>query len=214
MTAAGKARGIIFRGDEVRSAREGRKTQFRRVVKSTARGCTVGVYSDSDRGPYECVNVGDDGDPIDSEPIRCPYGVPGDRLWVRETFGVVRSLGADRDHDDYRYVYRADPADAYQWDGAASQGFRWRPSIFMPREASRLTLVVEAVRVERLSAITDEDAVAEGFVGHASANVDGAVLSVEPGEQYLAAFRAMHNLAADADPWLWVVTFKKEPANG
>ena len=77
MTSAVKSRGIIFRGDMVRAILAGAKSQTRRIVKPTAKGCTVGVYSDSARGPYECVNVGDDGDPIDSEPIRCPYGVPG-----------------------------------------------------------------------------------------------------------------------------------------
>jgi len=177
VTAAGKARGIIFRGD---------------MVHFLAR--------------------------------KCPYGVPGDRLWVREAFASFDNVGRPIKPSDATYVVLRDGTQVYR-DGVivpclavyapgASDHIRWRSSRFMPRWASRLTLVVEAVRVERLSAITDEDAVAEGFVGHASANVDGAVLSVEPGEQYLAAFRAMHKLAADADPWLWVVTFKKEPANG
>ncbi len=213
MTAAGKARGIIFRGDEVRSAREGRKTQFRRVVKSTARGCTVGVYSDSDRGPYECVNVGDDGDPIDSEPIRCPYGVPGDRLWVRETICTAdASFGGDN------YYFAADRRGVGLARYAALvKRFPWKygrviPSIFMPREASRLDLLNRQVRVERLSAISNEDAIAEGIDWQSQVGVDGNGPS--PREFFMDAFRAMHKLAAAADPWLWVVTFSKEPANG
>ncbi len=207
MTAAGKARGIIFRGDMVRAILDGRKTQTRRVVKPQPirdpyNGCDGDLVIWGRTVQRLAPSPSGDSRSKITVPVPCPYGVPGDRLWVRETW---------HDSPDGT-IYRATKEQHGSCDFGGDAP--WKPSIFMPRSKSRLTLVVEAVRVERLSAITDEDAVAEGFVGHASANVDGAVLSVEPGEQYLAAFRAMHKLAADADPWLWVVTFKKEPANG
>lgn len=222
MTAAGKARGIIFRGDMVRAILAGTKTQTRRVVKPQPirdpyNGCDGDLVIWGRTVQRLAPSPSGDSRSKITVPVPCPYGVPGDRLWVRETWCPGRGLAFVASPEILMAPAGAAlaPGVIYSADGASlPPGTKWRSSRFMPRWASRLTLVVEAVRVERLSAITDEDAVAEGFVGHASANVDGAVLSVEPGEQYLAAFRAMHNLAADADPWLWVVTFKKEPANG
>lgn len=235
-----KSRPIIFRGDMVRAIREGRKTQTRRVVKPTAKGCTVGVYSDSANGPYECVNVGDDGDPIDSEPIRCPYGVPGDELWVREAWRTVadidkvnasgmarRAILAGYAKPWAPMLYEADGArcEWMKFDGLGGGPGRYRHARFMPRWASRLTLVVESVRVERLSAISNEDAKAEGV---RTLTKDGSVVKYaildkgdmsstawadmerNPRDAYLRAFRAMHKLAADADPWLWVIGFRKQ----
>lgn len=197
MTTATKSRGIIFRGDMVRAILAGAKSQTRRLVKDT------GLYAiDARFHPAESV-----ASERRALATQCPYGVPGDELWVRETFGVVQSIGADRDHDGERYVYRADPASDYQWSGAASQGFRWKPSIFMPREASRLTLVVKSVRVDRLSAITREDAIAEGFPGtFGTEELEG----LTPADEYIVAFRALNKLAADADPWVWVIEFARK----
>ena len=181
-----RERPIIFAGWTVRAILDGRKTQTRRIVKPTVKGCTVGTYSDSARGPYECVNVGDDGDPIDAPVIACPYGVPGDRLWVRETFYEDASAAVG-------VVYKAD-SDARKkplWTGP------WSPSIFMPRDASRLTLEITAVRVERLTDITGPDAYAEGLIGH------------DPETDFVAGFRRMLKLKADADPWVWVITFRR-----
>lgn len=166
-----KSRPILFSAPMVRAILAGTKTQTRRVVRPTINGCTVGVYSDSARGPYECVNVGDDGDPVDSEPIRCPYGVPGDELWVRENCWIAppnfgeRSDTTHTDDEGRRRLvtYDADMNDDSR-DLARKYGVRMTPSILMPRWASRLTLVVRSVRVERLSAITDADVIAEGWV--------------------------------------------------
>jgi hypothetical protein len=119
-------RPILFRAEMVQAILAGRKTMTRRVRMTEPRTWP------------------------------CPYGQPGDRLWVRETWGRVG-------HPE-RIVYRENPADDYQWDaGKPSQGdFRWRPSIFMPRRASRITLEIVGVRVERVQDISEEDAIAEG----------------------------------------------------
>lgn len=216
MSAAAKSRPIIFRGDMVRAIREGRKTQTRRVVKET--------------GLWEMDEL-DDGTPwprfasyVDVEPecapVPCPYGVPGDELFVRETGwlyksrelcvwaypdGSTRTLLEDwSTHDEPPRVVNGKP-----WRASDYSIWKKSPSILMPRWASRLTLVVRSVRVERLSEISNNDAEAEGFGGFRD---DGGRLPDEsPAEQYLAAFRAMHKLPADADPWLWVVTFGVKP---
>lgn len=184
-----KSRGIIFRSDMVRAIREGRKTQTRRLLKCDDAANADDVFFE-ERGGFwfPVVEVGDGVFHAQGDPIRCPYGVPGDELWVRETWAW-----ADLRWSNVPIVYRADG------DSQPCAEGRWRPSIFMPHEASRLTLVVRSVRVERLSAITDADAVAEGFKA-----CDGCV------ECFITAFRQMHKLAADADPWLWVVGFERK----
>lgn len=198
-----KSRPIIFRGDMVRAILAGTKTQTRRVVKET--------------GLWEMDEL-DDGTPwprfasyVDVEPecapVPCPYGVPGDELWVRETFSGDWILSEDPPSKW--------PTDALLWywaDGNPERGDWTKPKspIHMPRWASRLTLVVRSVRVERLSAITEADVRAERFPPEPR----GAMgQTVRPGPQdcFLAAFRAMHKLPADADPWLWVVTFGVKP---
>jgi len=96
---------------------------------------------------------------------RCPYGVPGDRLWVRETFGVCTLVDGRKLYEGLKVYYKSTGASK---DGTPAKEFpeypvaRWRPSIHMPRWASRITLEVTGVRVERLQEITEEDAVAEG----------------------------------------------------
>jgi hypothetical protein len=132
----------------------------------------------------------------------CPYGSPGDRLWVREAFRDARSHAAGR------VLYRA--------DGDVACG--WKPSIHMPRSASRITLEVTGVRVERLQAISEADALAEGvsFVadGCARFGVDGL-----PGSwcdcavtAYAALWESINGAGSwDANPWVWVIEFKRLP---
>jgi hypothetical protein len=142
----------------------------------------------------------------------CPYGQPGDRLWVRETWRVhpwydgdaPRNLSACPPADiEYRATPIArseEPEDGYG---------RWRPSIHMPRWASRLTLSVTDVRVERVQEISPEDCVAEGVFA------DGAYV-IEPGLPYpVATFKALwdsinaaRGYSWDSNPWVWCVTFE------
>jgi len=130
------------------------------------------------------------------EPTPCPYGEAGDRLWVRETWAPV-TVG---------YAYAADPF----WN--ASPAGRWRPSIHMPRGASRITLEIAAVRVERLQDISESDARAEGIValhGGGFGLPDGSHFhAVDPRISYWSLWDAINGAGAvEANPWAWCVSF-------
>jgi len=145
-----KERPIICRDDEVRAFLKGRKTQLRRPIVGPD---TLDILFDVESGEWYC-----DGGKWHKH---CPFGVVGDRLWVRECFATVpRNSGAERhvlanDHDEQGVRFRA------TWDKSHSKP--WRSSSQMPRWASRITLEITNVRVERLQDITTSDAHAEGF---------------------------------------------------
>jgi hypothetical protein len=145
-----------------------------------------------------------------------PYGVPGDRLWVRETFqGPMWEEGTwdpDTDHHKPEFCeYRADggPMPEYvDFEDNLHQG--WKPSIHMPRWASRITLEVTGVRVERLQEISQADAEAEGidFLRH----VPDADETLTPRELYMCLWDGLKPSAGAAwpdNPWVWVVEFKR-----
>lgn len=122
--------------------------------------------------------------------IRCPYGHPGDRLWVRETWAIVPALPPQ----DFAYIFKADFDD---------DPFNWRPSIHMPRAASRLTLEITDIRAERLHYITEGDAVAEGC--ESGGDWDSA-----PTIQYSKLWETINGPGSwGANPWVWAITFKK-----
>lgn len=131
-----RERPMLFSSPMVRALLDGRKTQTRRVVKAPSEAAPIDDY----RWTYDQILAN----------IACPHGVPGDRLWVKETF-VYRSK-----HE--RYYYRADHP---KYDPYAHNG--WSPSSHMPRAASRITLEIVSVRVERLHEISEDDAMAEGL---------------------------------------------------
>ena len=182
-------RPIMFTGDLVRKVMAGEKTETRRPVRLPAGYEHGEVYAyggrSGDRFLLEC-------DPGPHRALKCPYGLPGDLLWVRETFGTIE--GGER------WVYRADDGWAENEPESKEMldGHRWRPAIHMPREASRVLLVVDSVRIEPVQDITDEGARAEGFADRAA---------------FLAAWQAMYpkgEKAWDNNPWVWVVSFKVE----
>ncbi|NUP08372.1 MAG: hypothetical protein HOW73_20170 [Polyangiaceae bacterium] len=160
-----KERPIIFSGPMVRAIIEGRKTQTRRILRTDA----PHVYCISAGGvALEWGPADEDGDPMDGD-FRSPYGVAGDRLWVRETW-ALEELGKIDPIDGDRVVWKADRQAAWRVDMAERfylasdyEPDRWRPSIHMPRWASRIDLDVASVRVERLQDITEDDARAEGL---------------------------------------------------
>lgn len=172
-------RPILFSGLMVRAILRGRKTQTRRVVKR---------QPDRHLFHLECLASGEWRD----EEIslgKCPYGQPGDRLWVRETFA---NLG------DYGISYRAD-SDAF--------GDTWTPSIFMPRSLSRITLEISAVRVERIDSITDSDAVAEGIALRGTTRFCGEA-RIEF-KNLWDLINAKRGFGWNANPWVWVIEFRR-----
>jgi hypothetical protein len=124
----------------------------------------------------------------------CKYGQPGDRLWVKETFWT----GGTKEETAYR-------ADAEMPSSATKMGCKWKPSIFMPRKASRITLEIVNVRVERLQNITEEDANAEGIPSRMS------VQTLTPAvADYAALWESINGYGSwTMNPWVWVIEFKK-----
>lgn len=203
-----KERPILFSAPMVRAILDGRKTQTRRVVKpqppsgfpfpqdATTGGVTACWWTDR--------NI--DADDLSwwpgydhQEAMKCPFGSPGDLLWVRETW----ALNPDENPLDAGAIYRAtDPG----WDDSES-GLRWKPSIHMPRWASRITLEITSVRVERLNEITEEDAKAEG-IPHDKWSFPQSTTPMRTGFQVL--WESINGPGSwDANPWVWVVEFKR-----
>lgn len=183
-----KERPILFNGPMVRAILSGAKTQTRRVVKGSRYRHEInrdGVwfedeYGDWFKGP-------------------CPFGEPGDRLWVRETFTDV-STGDMRAQGHRPVWYRADGS-----SDADDSLCRWTPSIHMPRWASRISLEVTGVRVERLQEISEADARSEGCP-HAPVDQDWSQCRRWFQEQWLSIYGED---SWNANPWVWVIEFKR-----
>lgn len=206
-----KERPILFSAPMVRAILAGRKTQTRRVIKGKG---TWSVEEADDFSNRKWPGYEDEyGTWTD---MKCPYGYPTDRLWVRETWArVPRVTDNGPKHkakgDGTGATWRAD------WDGNPS-GFKWKPSIHMPRWASRITLEITGVRVERLNAISEDDAKAEGTEnrsdlawGHGGQGDDMARWAVDHGHRY-AFCHLWDSINGDGawslNPWVWVVEFK------
>jgi len=185
-------RPILFSAPMVRAILAGAKTVTRRVVKWPVLGPSDG----SKRRVY--------GPGSDHQDIArfSPFGKPGDHLWVRETWRQSPS------GDDHALHFRADE------DEPPAEGC-WRPSIFLPRWASRITLEVIGVRAERLHAVTEDDAKAEGVEqtnGHPEL---GAILGCGPSyrEGFAQIWRAINGkrpgCAWSDNPWVWAVSFRR-----
>lgn len=171
-----RERPIIFSGPMVNAILEGKKTQTRRVIKTSLRTQRDGwgafptprtgmlIYKD---GAAWCDGL----NPPASKPIAiCPYGVPGDRLWVREIFCYkVDPITAQISHDEFWYramnpeVIKVDGDGGRKFNRDGSESSPWLPSIHMPRKLSRITLEITGIRVQRLQEISEEDAKAEGI---------------------------------------------------
>jgi hypothetical protein len=178
-----KERPILFSGAMVKALLAGRKTQTRRVLFN--------------QRAYD----------LD----KCPYGQPGDRLWVRETWQHSNHPYGPYD-EDCMVFYRADfLGDVHGPDGEKSSEGRyrfWRPSIHMPRVASRLTLEITGVRVERLQEISDADCIAEGTPGGHGA-IPGYLYNATPLEHYHWLWNDINGRGAwEINPWVWVLKFR------
>lgn len=197
-----KERPILFSGPMVRAILDGRKTQTRRAMKNSKRHSS-GTENDGFGG---------------FKLNECPYGKPGDRLWVREAWGVAaiydqtRPSGICQDiRRDPNWPLNKAPCGVRYPANMDCVGVRIRPSIHMPRWASRITLEITDVRVERLNDISEEDAKAEGFGL-------GAILKSERFGRYMSAgqfgFASLwESINGEgswaANPYVWVIEFEK-----
>ncbi|WP_312381999.1 hypothetical protein [Stutzerimonas balearica] len=200
-----RERPILFNGAMVRAILDGRKTVTRRICKPQ---------------PSELAHTTSaDGNPMGSwwetgkDINRCPYGKPGDRLWVRESWAAdaqVDSVPPGELSQGEPICYLAD-CDVRSTGCAMVTLGKGRPSIHMPRWASRILLEITDVRVERLQAITYEQAAAEGIHRHNrmwSATDEGGFCHKYPEP----AFRDLWEITGgdwSANPWVWVVEFKR-----
>ena len=220
-----KERPILFSGPMVQAILDGRKTQTRRVVKPQP-GPLDRPYRAPDGFWYVTDSRGGHFSAIGTRNGRCPHGVPGDRLWVRETWGVGNRPCPHSGWID-GIEYRADcvddcapplhdviPGDV----DADSIRTGWRPSIHMPRWACRLVLEIADIRVERLNDISEADTDAEGFGGEYPDHVMPDVFPPREGgwghlsmpECYRVLWEHINGPGSwDANPWVWVIEFKR-----
>lgn len=208
-----KERPMIFNAEMVRAILDGRKTQTRRIVKLS-----------HERGMVNPVVRGRNGE-ISSitcrlAPLFCPLGQPGDRIWVREAWARYNI-----DRGSHGMAYRATPPEDWPKEG------RWRPSIHMPRWASRIMLEITGVRVERLNDISHEDAEREGIhtevwdqtVVAKNYAAEDEIFQfwseslphyVNMNELYRSSFQSLWQSIYGAEswlanPWVWVIDFKR-----
>lgn len=178
-------RPILFSAPMVRALRDGRKTMTRRAVKPQPP-----EYEHATRHHQRILVP------------RCPYGQVGDRIWCREAFRLCAQADTIKPRDAnaaYRVWYEAD---APHQPG----GGKLRPSMFMPRWASRILLEVVAVRVERLNEITRGDCMAEGCP------FPNMAQTTDPRGWFSDLWESINGAGAwAANPWVWVIEFKRLP---
>lgn len=152
---------ILFSTPMVQAILDERKTQTRRIVKEQI----LGIARPGEH--------------------KCPYGQPGDVLWVRETFQTWR-LG---------YIHKA------TWSTELPENIKWKPGIHMPKEACRLFLEVVSIRIERLKDISEQDAISEGII-HKSMN--------HPCVEFQHLWESINGEDSwESNPWVWVIEFKR-----
>ena len=174
--------GCCFSSPMVRAILDGRKTQTRRIINPQPRV----VLAQYDDGSIETNQIFRRG----NQRLRCQVH-PGDRIYVRETWGIL--------DDKYRRCYFVDSQYPQGRSRQQLVGNRWRPSIHMPKAAARIWLEVTDVRPERLLDISSHDANCEGFTE----------AGTHPRAEFLAAWDQLYGSgAAEADPWVWVIEFR------
>ncbi|WP_277977417.1 hypothetical protein [Pantoea endophytica] len=210
-----RERGIIFNAEMVRAVLEGRKTQTRRMLSPRQLKMIDAASSIGECYPLESGHQHANSQSYYRE--WCPFGAVGDRLWVRETWmpdaprdgtwadvsfygckGSPLSMIPKRYRKPEHCIHRA------SWEGSEMVG--WTPSIHMPRWASRITLEITGVRVERLASISPDDARAEGYPVERA--VDGGHL--DPWLWFRDLWDGIYpDQSFKANPWVWVIEFKR-----
>ena len=205
-----EAKPILFREPMVRAILEGRKTQTRRVVKLPDDILPERTFVDPGNapifgpGPYVKAFHMVEGEELMYPRIRCPYGYPGDRLWVRETWALHKAF--DKHYDDTHEEIGKGLLH-FRADDYAQPINKWKPSIFMPRWASRITLAIAEVRVERVQDISPDDCVAEGVT------VYGSTDSGDLRQAYAELWDSINGKTYPwaSNPWVWAIHFSRLP---
>lgn len=202
-----KDRPILFSGAMVRAILEGTKTQTRRIVK----GWPLGWLEPPTSFTPEFV--------VNSANGASPYGQAGDRLWVRETWAPHWMYEGIRPSDilidDKSCLFYFADGGIKGGCEAGQRAKKWRPAIHMPRAASRITLEITEVRIQRLQDISEADAVAEGVNLQprlTAYNKDSGCSwgKQDPVEAYCNLWDSINGAGAwGANPWVWALTFKR-----
>jgi hypothetical protein len=221
-----RERPIIFSAEMVRAILAGRKTQTRRVVGERDRLVLDFLTGDADGGPTGATaDLGQTADqhglivwsaeyPDEGgERLPCPFGAPGDRLWVRETWFEECDPETVRPYETRRARYLAteteevmqmDDDGGWAWNKDGTAKSPWRSPIHMPRWASRITLELTQVRVDRLQGISLDDVVAEGVTPEWS---NGS--TVASFASLWDSINAKRGHPWDSNPWVWALGFRR-----
>ncbi|MEB5816679.1 hypothetical protein [Klebsiella quasipneumoniae] len=235
-----KERGMIFNSEMVRAILDGRKTQTRRIMApQPADDIERGIFPNPEVIGWKSSRRHKHGS---TTAHFCHYGKPGDRIWVRETWGVVSHTFSDdglmidwvpdrpataihempfgNGYYSGHAIYAADGD--FTWgddDGYEDGRSCWKPSIHMPRAASRILLEITSVRVERLNAISEEDAMREGIdtdrLAESQDNYDCIADHNMTGRPTAKGYfsdlwQSIYGEESwKANPWVWVIEFKR-----
>lgn len=198
-----KERGMIFNGEMVRAILDGRKTQTRRPIKwKQTRFTEIGEREDGSKWPWS-----EDAEHACDFWHPCPFGAVGDRIWVRETFAALEPGSYEQAKpqewhcQDLRYA----ATDRLAKSDADIRGYKWVPSIHMPRWASRILLEITGVRVERLQSITLGDICKEDGCG--LYDFRPATHGFQVWEELWKSIYGEESWKAN--PWIWVIEFKR-----
>lgn len=223
-------RPILFSAPMVRALLAGTKTQTRRVMARQKKygftDYTLFGQEGYNNGPWKAIEHAPDWPDGKEDQCTCPYASHrGDRLWVRETWAKNEDQLSET-RMNTSLMYRADGEERALDNGTEKP---WRPSIHMPRSASRILLEVAGLRIEQLQAISEADAIAEGITTVRSQAWDRLhfptwryefdlacsegrkpPVGPQPTDVYRALWESINGPGSwDANPWVWVIEFKR-----
>lgn len=205
-----KERPILFSEPMVCAILAGHKTQTRRVIKPQPPRV---IYRVNDLNTYVTTSRHSPDEPDWSFSVRCPYGGPGDRLWVKETFAYVPSSAYRGSEGVKQTISPSDPDEAaiYRAGWTLSKpAVRWRSGRFMPRWASRITLEITEVRVQRLADISGEDALREGVT---LPEMKNRFHVADPTVEFMDLWDSINGKTYPwaLSPWVWAISFVVVP---
>lgn len=208
-----KEKPILLNAEMVRAVLDGRKTQTRRIMTPHHLKMIDAAASAGECHPLESGRQHANSQSYYRE--WCPFGAVGDRLWVREAiFPAPLELQSSPPRETkwniaYRGGAQLEKTAPATYNPTIYNYERWTPSIHMPRWASRITLEITGVRVERLNSMTERDAIAEGCMGGHN-SIPGYHYSATPHEHFHHVWQSIYGADSwQANPWVWVIEFKR-----